>query len=116
MGSVLFRNRYWFYKSLYDDYIGREMRLAFGLSMFLWMPHYWYVSSINLGTVSTSTEPWRKATPGKTTLSSTNPGETDLHTTSFTKNSKWFSKTGSNSNNNTTQVTLVFNLDGGKLL
>lgn len=42
MGSVLFRNRYWFYKSLYDDYIGREAKLAFGLSSVLWLPHYWY--------------------------------------------------------------------------
>lgn len=42
MGSALFRNRYWFYKSLYDDYIGRDFKLALGLSFFLWMPHYWY--------------------------------------------------------------------------
>lgn len=41
MGSALFRNRYWFYKSLYDDYLGRDFKLAFGLSCVLWMPHYW---------------------------------------------------------------------------
>ena len=44
MGSALFRNRYWFYKSLYDDYLGRDFKLAFGLSCVLWMPHYWYIS------------------------------------------------------------------------
>lgn len=42
MGSVLFRNRYWFYKSLYDDYIGREFRMAFGITGLIWLPHYWY--------------------------------------------------------------------------
>lgn len=25
MGSVLFRNRYWYYKSLYDDYVGDSL-------------------------------------------------------------------------------------------
>ena len=53
MGSVIFRNRYWFYKSLYDDYVGREMRLSFGLSMVLWAPHYWYLIIYFTGTVST---------------------------------------------------------------
>ena len=42
MGSTLFRNRYWFYKSLYDDYIGRDFKLAMGISSLLWLPHYWY--------------------------------------------------------------------------
>lgn len=47
MGSVMFRNRYWFYKSLYDDYIGREFRLSFGLSCLIWLPHYWYGIHLN---------------------------------------------------------------------
>lgn len=42
MGSVMFRNRFWWYKSLYDDYAGREMRSAFGLASIIWLPHYWY--------------------------------------------------------------------------
>jgi hypothetical protein len=42
MGSIVFRNRYWFYKSLYDDYLGRDFKLSFGISCLLWMPHYWY--------------------------------------------------------------------------
>ena len=29
MGAILTRNRFWWYRSLYDDYVGREMRLAF---------------------------------------------------------------------------------------
>ena len=41
MGSIAFRNRYWFYKSLYDDNIARDFKLALGLSSLLWMPHYW---------------------------------------------------------------------------
>ncbi len=45
MGSVLFRNRYCFYKSLYDDYLGRDFKLTFGLSCVLWMPHYWFIFS-----------------------------------------------------------------------
>lgn len=60
MGSILFRNRYWFYKSLYDDYIGREFKLAFGLTAVIWLPHYWYIAMFILGTVSISTEPCRK--------------------------------------------------------
>lgn len=43
MGSVMFRNRYWYYKSLYDDYIGREIRMSFGLTTLIWLPHYWYM-------------------------------------------------------------------------
>ena len=35
MGSIVFRNRYWFYKSLYDDYLGRDFKLAFGVSCVL---------------------------------------------------------------------------------
>jgi len=59
MGSSLFRSRYWYYKSLYDDYIGREFRMAFGVSMLIWMPHYWYLT-FHVGTVFTSTEPSNK--------------------------------------------------------
>lgn len=42
MGSSLTRNRFWWYRSMYDDYMGREMRLAYGIAAFLWLPHYWY--------------------------------------------------------------------------
>jgi len=42
MGSALFRNRFWYYRSLYDDYCGREFRLAYGVAALLWLPHYWY--------------------------------------------------------------------------
>lgn len=40
--SVLLRNRYWFYRSLYDDYCGREVRLGFGLCAAIWLPAYWF--------------------------------------------------------------------------
>jgi hypothetical protein len=40
MGAIITRNRYWWYRSLYDDYVGREMRLAFSLGSIIWIPHY----------------------------------------------------------------------------
>jgi hypothetical protein len=61
MGSAIFRNRYWWYKSLYDDYTGREMRLAFGLCGVLWLPHYWYDFN-NIGGEFISTEVCKKTT------------------------------------------------------
>jgi hypothetical protein len=36
----MFRNRYWFYKSMYDDYLGRDFKLSYGLCGVLWLPHY----------------------------------------------------------------------------
>lgn len=42
MGAMIARNRYWWYRSLYDEYAGREMRLAFSIAIFIWMPHYFY--------------------------------------------------------------------------
>ena len=76
MGSALMRNRYWWYKSLYDDYSGREMRLAFGLCNVLWLPHYWYLRK-HAGSASTSTGPWRRVPPTRTTTQSLVPGVTD---------------------------------------
>ena len=35
MGSIVFRNRYWNYKFLYDDYLGREFKLSFRLLCFI---------------------------------------------------------------------------------
>ena len=66
MGSIVFRNRYWFYKSLYDDYIGRDFKLAFGVSCLLWMPHYWY-KSYEKGWESRLTGLSRRALPIRTT-------------------------------------------------
>lgn len=42
MGAMIARNRYWWYRSLYDEYGGREMRLAFSIATFIWLPHYYY--------------------------------------------------------------------------
>lgn len=47
MGAAFQRNRYWWYRSLYDDYWGREMRLAFGLGGVIWIPHYAWGVHIN---------------------------------------------------------------------
>ena len=40
MGSYVFRNRFWFYRSLYDDYLARDFKSALGLASFLWLPTY----------------------------------------------------------------------------
>ena len=101
----MFRNRYWFYKSLYDDYMGREFKLAFGLSCVIWMPHYWYIF-IHSGMVSTWTEPSKKGLPTRTTSSSTTLVGTGSLTTSSSKNLSRSSRTGSNYNNSITKVRI----------
>lgn len=103
MGSILFRNRYWFYKSLYDDYIGRDFKLALGLCSVLWLPHYWYFS-INAGLVLPSTEPSRRMHPISSTSRSGAPAETDSPTVSFTRSSKWCWRIGSSSRASTNWV------------
>jgi hypothetical protein len=40
MGNSIFRNRHWYYRSLYDDYAMREIRYAIGLTGVVWVPHY----------------------------------------------------------------------------
>ena len=75
MGSIVFRNRYWFYKSLYDDYIGRDFKLAFGVSCLLWMPHYWY-STRYKGWEFRLTELSKRVLRIRITLSSTTHAET----------------------------------------
>mmetsp|Transcript_114877 Transcript_114877/g.171749 ORF Transcript_114877/g.171749 Transcript_114877/m.171749 type:complete len:104 (-) Transcript_114877:36-347(-) len=47
MGSALFRNRFWYYRSLYDDYCGREFRLAYGMAAIIWLPHYYWGVHLN---------------------------------------------------------------------
>jgi hypothetical protein len=88
MGSSIFRNRYWYYKSLYDDYIGREFRMAFGLSMLIWMPHYWYAFT-HAGMVFISTEPLKRTPPIKTISYNGTPAGIDSLTISFSKSLKW---------------------------
>lgn len=94
MGSIIFRNRYWFYKSLYDDYIGRDFKLALGLSSVLWLPHYWYVNR-DAGRESPSTGPSRRTPPISSTSRSGVLAETASPTVSSTRNSKWCSRIGS---------------------
>ena len=40
MGSIAFRNRFWFYRSLYDDYWARDFKLALGVAGVFWLPAY----------------------------------------------------------------------------
>lgn len=41
MGNSIFRNRFWYYRSVYDDYMMRELRLAVGVAGVVWLPFYW---------------------------------------------------------------------------
>lgn len=47
MGNTLMRNRFWWYRSLYDDYMTREFRVAFFLSGFIYLPMYWWGIHVN---------------------------------------------------------------------
>ena len=42
MGNTLQRNRFWWYRSMYDDYMLREFRVAFGIAGFIFLPFYWW--------------------------------------------------------------------------
>ncbi len=42
MGNSLQRNRFWWYRSLYDDYLLREFRYTFFIAAFMWLPAYWW--------------------------------------------------------------------------
>ncbi len=39
------------YQYLLDDYIGREMRMSFGLAAIIWIPHYAYINSFIYSTL-----------------------------------------------------------------
>ena len=42
MGNSIARNRFWWYRSLYDDYLLREFRMSFMAGAFIWLPSYWW--------------------------------------------------------------------------
>lgn len=100
MGSVLMRNRFWWYKSLYDDYSGREMRMAFGLCNLIWLPHYWY-RRCDAGTVSTSTARLSKAILIATTTWNLDRGAIGSPTVSYSRSSRLSWRTGRTSIKNT---------------
>ena len=41
------RNRYWWYRSLYDDYLTREMRYSLFTAALISMPYYWWGVRVN---------------------------------------------------------------------
>lgn len=47
MGNSIFRNRFWYYRSVYDDYMMREIRLTFGIAGIVWLPFYWWGVHLN---------------------------------------------------------------------
>ncbi len=47
MGNTLQRNRFWWYRSLYDDYMLREFRVAVGIGGIIFLPFYWWGVHLN---------------------------------------------------------------------
>ena len=47
MGNVFYRNRFWFYRSLYDDYMLREIRMSYIFSGIIYIPFYLWGIHIN---------------------------------------------------------------------
>ena len=47
MGNFLFRNRFWYYRSLYDDYALREFRMAYMIAGTIYIPFYVWGIHIN---------------------------------------------------------------------
>ena len=41
------RNRFWWYRSLYDDYLLREVRLSMMIGGLIWLPTYWWGVHLN---------------------------------------------------------------------
>lgn len=47
MGMVLARNRFWYFRSMYDEYLVRDVRRSLLISSFVWLPAYWWGIHIN---------------------------------------------------------------------
>ena len=47
MGNVFYRNRFWVYRSLYDDYCLREIRMSYVFSGLIYIPFYLWGVHIN---------------------------------------------------------------------
>ena len=47
MGGALQRNRWWWYRSMYYDYLLREIRLTCGIASVIWLPMYWWGIHLN---------------------------------------------------------------------
>ena len=47
MGNVFYRNRFWYVRSLYDDYMLREFRQAYMFGAVLWIPFYFWGIHMN---------------------------------------------------------------------
>ena len=47
MGNTFQRNRFWWYRSLYDDYLFREIRISLGLGTLCYLPFYWMGIHLN---------------------------------------------------------------------
>ena len=47
MGNMFYRNRFWFYRSLYDDYALREIRMSYIFAGLIYIPFYLWGVYIN---------------------------------------------------------------------
>jgi hypothetical protein len=47
MGNYICRNRFWYYRALYDEYLLREFKYSLLIASFLWLPHYFWGIHMN---------------------------------------------------------------------
>ena len=47
MGMTIARNRFWYFRSMYDEYLVRDVRRTLLISSFIWLPAYWWGIHIN---------------------------------------------------------------------
>jgi hypothetical protein len=44
---TLARNRFWYFRSLYDEYLVRDVRRTFFIGSTIWLPAYWWGIHMN---------------------------------------------------------------------
>ncbi len=47
MGNFVSRNRFWWFRSMYDEYTLREIRISLLISSVIWLPAYFWGIHIN---------------------------------------------------------------------
>lgn len=47
MGNIVARNRFWWFRSMYDEYLLREFRISLLIGSVIWLPNYFWGIHIN---------------------------------------------------------------------
>lgn len=47
MGNLIARNRFWWFRSMYDEYTLREVRISLLIGSVIWLPNYFWGIHIN---------------------------------------------------------------------